>query len=146
MATESPLICDGAQTQAAANYWNPATALYGPNGSGQFLAVTLTAARTVTLAAAGASTVAIYGILQNTPDIGQAANVGLFGVSKVVLGAGAGAIATGSPLMVDTTNAGTLCLWVTGSHNLVVGFALEAATAANQIFTAFITPQGGYRA
>ncbi len=60
--------------------------------------------------------------------------------------AGAGAIATGSPLMVDTTNAGTLCLWVTGSHNLVVGFALEAATAANQIFTALIVPQGGYRA
>jgi hypothetical protein len=146
MATEGFLLRDGGQCQAAANYWNPATKLFGQAGSGQFLAVTLTPARTVTLATAGASTTAIYGILQNSPDQGQAADVGLFGISKAVAGAVPGAIVGGSPLMLDGTNAGTLILWVTGSHNLVVGFALEAASAANQIFTVYLTPQGGYRA
>ena len=47
MTTEAPLQKDGAQCVAAANYWNPTTALFGPQGSGQFLAVFLSAARTV---------------------------------------------------------------------------------------------------
>ncbi len=69
MATEAPLMRDGAQCVAAANYYNPASALPGPNGSGQFLAVYVSAARTVSiLATQGAN---VYGILQNTPVRGR---------------------------------------------------------------------------
>jgi hypothetical protein len=142
MATEAPLIRDGAQCQAAANYWNPSTTLYGANGSGQFLAVFLSAARTVTIASNDA-TVPIYGILQNTPDIGQAADVGLFGITKAVSGA---AISAGVQVMLDTgTASGRLITWSAGTHNIVVGYALEAAGAANALFTIFLVPAGGIR-
>src|SRR5258707_4638088 len=101
MATEAPLIRDGSQCQAAANYWNPGSALFGPAGSGQFLAVTLTGttARLVTLVTA--STQMVYGILQNSPDINQAADVGIFGVSKAVSGATTWTN-IGTKLMADT--------------------------------------------
>jgi hypothetical protein len=132
MATEGNQIRDGAQMQAAANYWNPSTALYGQAGSGQFLAVSVTAARTVTIVAAAASTTPIYGILQNMPDIGQAADVCVFGVTKYVAGA---AVTAGAELMIDSAQAGRLITWVTGSHNYSHGIALDTVAAANAIGT-----------
>jgi hypothetical protein len=133
MATEGPLLKDGAQCVAAANYWNPASALDGPNGSGQFLAVYVSAARTV--AAVATEGVAMYGILQNTPALGQAADVAIVGVSKMVAGA---AITAGAELMTDAN--GRLIAWVGGSDYVKVGRALEAAGAANDIFTGIIYP------
>ena len=97
MATEGPLIHDGAQCTAAANYYNPSSALDGPNGSGQFLFVYVSAARVVTVQTSSGG--AVYGILQNTPASGQAADVGIMGISKVVAGA---AITAGANLMCDT--------------------------------------------
>lgn len=136
MATEGPLYLDGAQCQAAANYWNPASALYGVNGSGQFLFVRLSAARTVAISTV--ATAVSYGVLQNTPDIGQAALVALApSITKVV--AGAAAISAGAPLMVDPTNVGCAMTWVAGSAFYVLGYAIEAAPAAGAVFTAVLT-------
>ena len=132
MATEGPLLHDGAQCVAAANYSN-SQSLSGPSGSGQFLAVVLTSAgRTVALAASiGAQ---IYGILQNKPTSGAAADVGFIGVTKAVAG---GTIAAGAALM--TNASGQLVTWTSGSGYAQVGYAIEAAVSG-QTFTAFIGP------
>lgn len=132
MATESVLIHDGAQTVAAANYSNTQS-LAGPSGSGQFLAVVLTSAgRTVAIASSiGAQ---IYGVLQNKPTSGAAADVGFMGVTKAVAG---GTIAAGAALM--TNASGQLIAWTAGSGYAQVGYAIEAAVSG-QVFTAFIGP------
>jgi hypothetical protein len=131
MATEGPLVHDGAQTTAAANYWNPASALDGPGGSGQFLAVDISAARVVTVVATQG--VKMYGVLQNTPALGQAADVGIGGISKMVSG---NSIAAGAELMTDS--AGRFITWTSGSGYFKVGRAIEAPSAANQVFTGII--------
>jgi hypothetical protein len=147
MATEAPLIHDGAQCVAAANYSNGA-GLAGPGGSGQFLAVLISAARTVAIDATGAQL--CYGILQNKPtqgqvaDVGivvlqnkptqgQVADVGIVGVSKAVAGA---AFSAGALLMTDSSSR----LITRTSTNPVVAVAIEAATAANQIVTVALVP------
>lgn len=147
-ATESPLIHDGAQTVLstgfdARNSTLTGTTLSGPNGSGQFLCVTVTASRTVSIASstAGASfaTQPFYGILQNKPRAGEAADVGIFGVSKVV--AGSTSILAGSVLMPSTINGGQVDLWATGKGPRI-GVALENPTSTGQVITAAINVSG----
>ena len=137
MATESILIHDGVQTVAAADYSNTG-GLTGPGGSGQFLAVKAsgTTDHTVTLANTGGEQ--IFGLLQNKPYTSQAADVGLFGISKAVAGA---AITTGARLMTDTSGRLITCT----SGNFQVAQALEAATAANQIISVYLMAGGGYK-
>jgi hypothetical protein len=136
MATESPLIHDGSQTTAVANYGNSSSysgssaGYSGPQGSAQYLAVYISASRVVTLVAAiGAK---IYGILQNKPNIGAAADVGVLGPGKCVAG---GTIAAGVPLMTDTS--GRLIAWTSGSGYAQVGYSIESAVVG-QVFTAYI--------
>jgi hypothetical protein len=143
MATESVLIHDGSQTVAAANYGNGAN-LAGSNtagttggstGSGQYLAVMLTSAgRTVTLASVTGQQ--IYGILQNKPAAGQAADVGIFGVTKAVAG---GTIAAAAPVMASSN--GTIVAWTSTSNKAQIGYAIEAAVSG-QVFTMFLGPTG----
>ena len=132
MATEGPLLHDGSQCVAAANYSNSA-GLSGPSGSGQFLAVVLTSAgRTVAVASsAGAQ---CYGILQNKPTSGAAADVGFLGPTKAVAG---GTIAAGAPVM--TNASGAIVAWTAGSAYAQIGYAIEAA-ASGQIFTMYFGP------
>jgi hypothetical protein len=144
-ATESPLIHDGSQMtlstlQDARNSTLTGTTLAGPSGSGQFLALTfstLDTARTVTIAstlaaAAGSSAATFYGILQNKPRGGEAADVGIFGISKAV--AGTTTVTAGIQLAMSATSAGTLVPYTTGS-NVRVGMALESVTGVGQVFT-----------
>jgi Uncharacterized conserved protein (DUF2190) len=116
MATESPLIHDGGQTQAAADL-----------SANQFYVVTITGARLVNLQTTGGG--AAYGILQNKPTLGQAADVGILGVSKAAAGA---AFAAGAGLMTDTTGR---LIAISGTTNRRVATAIEAATAAGQLIT-----------
>lgn len=133
MATESPLIHDGSQCVASANFYNPVSALAGPGGSGQFLAVVLSAARTLSIASSPTAG-PIYGILQNTPNaVNEACDVGIAGISKAVAGA---AIAFGAELMVDAS--GRLITWSAGAANFKVGMAIEAATALGSVFSMVI--------
>lgn len=123
MATEGPLIHDGSQTTAAADL-----------STKQYYAVKLTAARAVNLASAGGE--AIYGVLQNAPPSGQAADVGFLGVTKAVAGA---AVSAGDYLMTDTS--GRLITATSTNHR--VGQAIEAAGAAGVIFTVMLGPNSG---
>lgn len=134
MTTEAPLMKDGAQCVAAANYWNPASALYGPQGSGQFLLVFLSGPRTVTLQTTQGAL--CYGVLQNAPTLGQAADVAISGITKVVVGA---AVTAGQELMADTNGRAI----TQTSTNRKVGMALESAAGANAIISMLIyTPNG----
>lgn len=147
MATEGILLHDGTQTIAAANYGNGAN-LAGTNtagttggatGSGQFLTVQVTAARTVTVTPTGNSGQVIYGVLQNKPGTGQAADVGIFGISKLV--ADSAGVAAGNYLMASSNTAGCAMAWTTTHY--AFGIALETA-AAGQVFTAMIFSPGKY--
>jgi len=74
------------------------------------------------------------GILQDKPKEGQAANVRMLGISKVVAG---GAIAIGDVLTAD--DDGRLIAASTGYYP--IGIALEAAAQAGRVVTAFILPE-----
>lgn len=120
MATEGPLFHDGSQTTAAADL-----------SAAQFKAVKITAARAVNLASSGGE--AIYGILQNKPLSGQAADVGIVGVTKALCGA---AVSAGDYLMTDTTAR----LITATSTNHRVAQALEAGGAAGAVITVALGP------
>jgi hypothetical protein len=137
MATEGILLHDGTQTVAAANYGNGANlpgtntagTTGGATGSGQFLCVKLSTsvARTSVLVAALGSPV--YGILQNKPGTGQAADVGIYGITKAVVGA------AGSTLGLPQMSAadGRVTDWASGAASCQIGWALETGVAGQVI-------------
>ena len=127
------MIRDGTQTIAAANYGNGAN-LAGTNtagttggatGSGQFLCVALSTSVARTSVLASTLGQQIYGVLQNKPGAGQAADVCIFGVTKAVVGVGG--VTLGLPLYTDAT--GAVINWATGSGKVQIGFAYETAVA-----------------
>lgn len=120
MATEGPLLHDGSQTTAGADL-----------SSSQFLGVKLSTSADRTVILVAASTDIPYGVVQNKPTSGQAADVGIVGVTKVKAG---GTVTRGDSLMF---NGSGLAVTATGS-NVVWGYALESAVN-NQIMTARIT-------
>jgi len=95
---------------------------------------------------AGANERAI-GILQNKPNIGEAASVMLYGISKAIA---SGAIAVGSPVVAAANGrvaaAGTFHNHGAASDNpptgqqRVIGFALTGATAAGQVIEVLLAP------
>jgi hypothetical protein len=119
MATESPLIHDGAQTTAS-----------GDMSAKQFYAVVLTAARVVGLPTSISAL--MYGVLQNKPKSGQVCDVALFGITKASAG---GTITAGS--LVEAQSGGQLFAYTAGASAPTLGYALEAASAS-QIFTMFL--------
>ena len=141
MALESPLIHDGSQTTSAvdasksgANYYGIATSGLAPGsaaGSGQFLFVTISGARQVT--PAGTAGVQVYGVLQNAPKSGEAADVGILGITKIVTGSGG--VTAGNPIMTDAH--GCAVNWSSGSGYAQAGYAIETV-AANAVATCFI--------
>ena len=128
MATEGPLVHDGSQTTAAADL---STGLGGQGGSGQFLAVKITAARQVNICTTGDYA---YGILQNKPASGQAADVGIMGVSKAVCG---GTVSAGDYL---TPNTSGQLITATTTAQPRIAVAIEAATGVSTVFTVAIVP------
>lgn len=133
MATEGPIIKDGGQCIAAANYYNPASALAGPSGSGQFLGVTLSQSADRTALLVSTTGAQIYGILQNKPASGDAADVAIFGVTKAVVGTGGST--HGKPQMMNSN--GTVTDWTSGSSYAQIGYALETG-ASGAIITMFL--------
>lgn len=125
------------------------TTLNGPNGSAQFYPVYISTANdrqvvpASTVVGAGGSTVyALYGILQNTPGPGQAADVGIFGVTKMI--AGSTLIVRGTQLQTSSTVAGYVAPWAAG-NGAKIGVALESPGAVGAVFTAALYgfTQGG---
>lgn len=148
-ATESPLIHDGSQTTlstttSAQNSTITGSTLAGPSGSGQFLCMVLSTvnSRQVNFASSTSGSTGsapFYGILQNKPAISQAADIGIFGISKVV--AGSTSIVAGGPIMMSTAGGsslnGTVNAWTSASGPRI-GYSLESPTAAGQVITAMI--------
>ena len=135
MAVEASMLRHTLCT-AAANYSSTA-ALDGPNGSGQFLLVALTGtgnAPTATVTTTNA-TVA-HGVLQNDPLSGAVCDICFSGVSKAVAGA---SITLGAALMSDTH--GRVVTQSSPGTNPTIGYAMNQATAANQIISILVVPQ-----
>lgn len=84
MAVEGPLVRVGWMV-AGENLSNTA-GLQGPNGSGMFLAVKQSTAADATILGQRSANARVYGILQNNPVSGVAADVGISGPSKAVYG------------------------------------------------------------
>lgn len=125
MASESPLVRDGAQTVAAANYYNPGSVLAGPGGSGQFLAVALSSSANRTSVLASVAGQQIYGVLQNKPVAGEVCDVGIVGVTKAMVGSAAAT--RGHAAMVDATGAFTD--WTSTGNKAQVGYFLETGVS-----------------
>lgn len=102
----------------------------------QFGVVRFAAATTVNICSEvlkGAALKGPIGILQNKPYAGEAAQVCLFGLSKVF---GGGTITAGAPISYDAS--GHVIDAISG--DCVIGRAMEAATTAGEIVTAMIFP------
>lgn len=146
MATEGPLFKDGAQTISGFDGRNSTlsgTTRAGPNGSAQFCAVVLstTVDRTVNLPSTVAGQFKAYGILQNKPSTGIAADVCIFGISKAI--AGTTTIAAGTDLMLSSTSAGTLVAFSSAAGQTPCARSLEAATTVGALFTVALYGLGG---
>ena len=102
--------------------------------SSQFRFVKLTSGKVAQCSVAGEGAI---GVLQDKPSAAnQAANVcALVGVSKVVAGA---AVAQGAK--VTTDNQGRAATWATGNH--LMGYALNAASAAGEVIEVVLVPYG----
>jgi hypothetical protein len=118
MATEGPFLNDGSQVTAAADL-----------SAKQFYAVKLTGSRQVNLVAASTDT--IYGILQNKPKSGDAAEVVFAGICKAQ--ASNASITAGDLLMVNSSGQ----VLTRTSGNTIVGQCIETG-AANQIVTMIV--------
>lgn len=105
-----------------------------PNGGKQYCFVKVTGANTCGLAVGAANELPI-GVLQNKPqNTGMASTVAIRGVSKAVAGA---AVTAGGPVKLD--NAGRVVdATLPGDAAVVVGIALAAAGAANNIIPVLI--------
>lgn len=122
MATDTPMIRDG-NTVAEADL-----------SAKQFLAVSISGVNEVNLAA-GAG--AIFGILQNKPKAGEAADVAIFGITKAI--AGVGGWSAGDKLEVEVATS-KLVNNTTG--NTTVALALTDAVAGD-IATVYVIPNAG---
>lgn len=92
----------------------------------QFFLVKLSTSADDTVLLAAANTDVVYGVLTNKPNTGQAAEVQIVGVAKVVAGA---AFTRGDALMSDANgNAITKT-----STNPIFGYALESAGGSGEI-------------
>ena len=135
MANESPLIHDGGQCILgfdARNSTFSGTTNVGPSGSGQFCCVTLsTTGNARMLYLPTSSGLQIYGVLQNKGSSSQVADVGIFGITKVVCANSS--IAIGNLVMVSSAGGG-VCAYSTVVGNFPIGRALEGAVVG-QVFT-----------
>jgi predicted RecA/RadA family phage recombinase len=101
-----------------------------PNGGKQYYFVKVTGAHQVGLA--GASDTTVIGVLQNKPQAtGNAATVGIRGVSKVVAG---GAITAGSKVYVNSSGQAT----VTAGSSILCGIALSASANAGELISVLL--------
>lgn len=103
-----------------------------PNIGHQYKFVKVTGRHQAGLASAGGQAI---GVLQNKPQVlGQAATVGIFGVSVARSG---GEIAAGAQVEVDGSGRG-----IAHDAGVVVGIAIEGAATADQLFSILLLPGG----
>jgi hypothetical protein len=145
----SPLLVDGSCvfgfSALNSSTYLGSTALAGPSGSGQYLAVRLSTTlgdRTLALASTATTGVPIFGIVQNKGSTGQAAAVGYMGNSKAVCGSTTN-ITGGVYLEVSSTAPGTLIAYSSAANVYPVAIALEQPSATGAIFSVRLGGPGG---
>lgn len=131
MTVENLLQCDGTMPSTG-DYRNTTvnggTTYRGPNGSAQFLGMKISTSRVVGLSTtAGAQ---IYGVLQNKPSAGEAANVAVFGITKAVAGS---TFPNGTDL--ECSSSGDFIPYSSAAGINRCGRAIEDVTAVGQIFS-----------
>lgn len=134
MATESPLLHDGSHTVAGSDFRNSTysgSTRLGPSGSGQFAAVRLSTVADLTVLGCTVSGQQIYGILQNKPNTGEAADVGIFGVTKAVCGTTT--VVAGVKVMADSS--GNMVAYSSAAGVNACGIALETPPSVGAVFT-----------
>ena len=92
----------------------------------QFFLVKLSTSADDTVLLGAANTDVVFGVLNNKPNTGQAAEVQIAGVAKVVSGA---SFTRGDALMSDTAGKAI----TKTSTNPIFGYALESAGGADEI-------------
>jgi hypothetical protein len=103
-----------------------------PNYGKQYTFVKVTGAHQVGLSTANTDNV--VGVLQNKPQVeGQAATIGIFGVSNMIAGA---AVAAGDKISSDATGRAVTTPG-TGTP-VVLGVALSASAGANQLISVLL--------
>lgn len=118
MATESPIVRDGSQCTAVVDL-----------SSYKYYLLQIVGSKQLGLMTGGTGQV-FYGVLQNTPMAGEACDVAIMGITKVVAGA---PITYGQQLMPN--GSGQSIPWLSG--NLVIGVALESAST-DELFSALV--------
>ena len=105
----------------------------------QFYAMRQTAGTEGSATLCSAVTDRVLGILQNKPDINQAAEIMIMGISKAVSD-GTTAIAAGDPLTVDTS--GRVVKNATADRP-TIGMALQPSTAVGTVIEVMLTGWAG---
>lgn len=134
---ESPLIHDGSQTVAGFDGRNSTysgTTALGPSGSRQYTFVRLSTVADRTVLNTTAVGQLPYGVIQNKPALGEAADIGIFGVTNLV--AGTTSVAAGVQIMADTS--GNAIAYSSAAGRVAAGIAITTPTAAGEVFTAAI--------
>lgn len=103
----------------------------------QYKLVKMSGAKTVTTCAA--VTDKPIGVLQNNPVSGAAADVCLFGISKVVVGA---SVTAGDTVGADTSGRAVTYAEGTDTTKFRLGIVIEASGAANGLATILVSPGG----
>lgn len=101
----------------------------------QFYLVDVSGDNTVIVASSAGQ--AVLGVLQNAPESGQAANVRVYGVSKVVVGTGD--ITAGD--LVQTDASGTAIAAASGDYS--IGICLVGASAGENATILVTGPSAG---
>ena len=105
------------------------------NAGFQYRFVKVTGTNTAGLCTAAANEVPI-GVLQSKPQyLNNGATVGIHGVSKV---RGGGVVAAGNAIKIDSVGRGVAAT-LPADAALVVGIALDACAAADDLFTVLLT-------
>lgn len=87
---------------------------------------------------ASTSITPIVGVLQNIPQSGEAATVGIMGISRVVVGS---TVAAGDFLTTSASGRAVKCAPASGGASAyAIGMALEAGTTDGDIISAYIRP------
>lgn len=136
MANESPLMHLG-WAVAGADYRNSTlsgTTHGGNGGSPQFQAVYFSTTEELTVLLCTAVGAKVVGILQNKPNDGEAADVGIFGMTKAI--AGATSVVAGGEVMVDSS--GCLIAYASAAGRYAVGVAMENVAAVGEAFSLFL--------
>ena len=100
----------------------------------QYKLVKIVAGSVPTIGLCTAATDTPIGVLQNNPNVGEAATVAVIGLSKVVAG---GILAPGDLIGVDATSR-AVKLTLPAATSFIIGQVEQAAAAAGQVASAVI--------